>query len=76
MYEISEEEEIVPSVRFKITGWNKTFCAVECSRFDGGTVSVGGINGLFMTVRAIFARHVSPLMHRRNRPVQARPGGL
>lgn len=54
----------------------RRFSAVECSRFDGGTVSVGGIDGLLMTVRAIFARHVSPLMHRRNRPVQARPGGL
>lgn len=54
----------------------RRFSAVECSRFDGGAVSVDGIDGLFMTIRAIFARYVSPLMHRRNRPVQARLGGL
>jgi hypothetical protein len=36
---------------------------------------MGCVYGLCMTVRAIFAHHVSTLMHRSNRPVQARPGG-
>jgi hypothetical protein len=32
---------------------------------------MGVIGGFFVTVRAIFARHISPFMHRCNRPVQA-----
>jgi hypothetical protein len=82
---ISGFETAVPSCRrkkksfhllgLKLLGGTRRFSPVECSRFDRETFSVGGIDGLFMTVRAIFARHGSPLMHRSNRPVQARPGG-
>lgn len=65
----------IPSFLIVICGVKKDFIVVECSRFHVGLVFMSFVAGLCRTIRAIFAHHVSTLMHCSNRPVQGRPGG-
>lgn len=61
----------LPFVEFINYSVKVDFSAIEFNRFVWRIVSYR----CFMTVRAIFARRVSTLMHCSNRPVQSRPGG-
>jgi hypothetical protein len=68
---IMRRENSLPSIEFINCLAKEDLSAVECFRFRWGH----SYCRWFMTVRTIFARYVSSLIHRSNRPVQAMPGG-